>query len=499
MTARVLFLGFDALEVDLVDRWTATGALPGFAALGREAAMVTMTNRLDALPGAIWPEITSGISSGNRPLYYFPRQLKTGEDTPRAVREDEVDTDHLYWSVASRAGRRVAVVDHSHVARVRPLNGVQLLEWGSHDRVFATVSEPPALRAELEARVGAHPVVDCDAHDDSLASFRTLLDQLRTGVERKTELLLDLLAREQWDLFTASFGESHCVGHQFWHFLDPGSPWYSPTAPADLQRAIPDIYAALDTALVRLREAAGPNARVFVLASHGMGPIVGGPQLLDDVLPRLGTVKGGAGLRGRIPRPVRAVLKRVIPERRRAATRYSGLASPGTVAVPVINNRCGAVRLNLVGREPHGAVQPGADADAVLADITAALFELRQPSSGEPIVARVTRATDAFGPDHHPDVPDLLVTFRRDLGVLDECESARVGRVKVAANGPWMPRTGDHTEHSRLWVTGPGVRTGLELHGDVLDVAPTVLDALGVAVPDRYDGRVLDLTPAATD
>jgi predicted AlkP superfamily phosphohydrolase/phosphomutase len=190
---------------------------------------------------------------------------------------------------------------------------------------------------------------------------------------------------------------------------------------------------------------------------------------------------------------VRSVLKRLIPERRRAGTRYSGLTSPGTQAVPLINNRCGAVRLNLIGREPNGAVQPGAEAEAVLDDLTRALYELRQPSSGEPIVASVRRAAEVFGPDHHPDVPDLLVAFRRDLGVLDECESPRVGRVRVAPNGPWMPRSGDHTDHSRLWVVGPNVVPGTELRGDVLDVAPTVLAALGVAAPSRYDGRALDV------
>lgn len=493
MSARVLVIGFDALEATLVDRWADAGSMPAFAALREEAAEVRLANRLDLLPGAVWPEITSGISSGKRALYYHPRQLHTGEHTPRAVQTDEIDTEHLYWAVVARAGRRAAVVDHTHVAPVPDLGGVQVLEWASHDRCFPTTSDPPGLLAELEQRVGSYPVADCDDHDDSVASYERLLDGLLLGVERKTELLVELLGRDQWDLFTCGIAEAHCVGHQFWHFLDPTSPSHPADAPDRLRDAVPRVYAALDRALARLRVAAGPDATVLVVASHGMGPVVGGPQLLDDVLARIGATRGRAGLRGRLPYGLRRVVKRFVPASRRDALRYSGLADPATRAVPLINNRCGAVRLNLAGREPHGSVQPGAEAEALLDDITAALLELRQPSSGEPIVARVVRAAEAFGPDHHPDVPDLMVTFRRDLGVLDQCTSPRVGHISVPPNGPWMPRSGDHTDEARLWAVGPGVAAGRRPDGDVLDVAPTVCALLGVDAPAAYDGRALDL------
>ena len=65
--------------------------------------------------------------------------------------------------------------------------------------------------------------------------YGSLLAGLHKSVEAKRAVLCDLLARESWDLFAATFAESHCVGHQFWHFLDPGAPAPRPGGAGRLQ------------------------------------------------------------------------------------------------------------------------------------------------------------------------------------------------------------------------------------------------------------------------
>jgi predicted AlkP superfamily phosphohydrolase/phosphomutase len=170
------------------------------------------------------------------------------------------------------------------------------------------------------------------------------------------------------------------------------------------------------------------------------------------------------------------------------------LESPRTRAAALRNNRCGAIRLNLKGREPVGRVAPGAEARALLAELRRELLALRHPPTGEPIVTRVVSAEEAFGPDHHPDVPDLMVVFRSDLGPIEACASERAGLVRVPIYHPNVPRSGDHTVESRLWCRGAGVPAGARLpDANVLDLAPTVLRLLDVPPPDTCDGRPLPL------
>ncbi len=508
MPARVLVVGFDAAEATLIETWAAQGDLPNFARLIGSAAGFRLGNSLETLPGAIWPELQTGIGCGRIPHYFHPRQLHTGEAMARPLTADDVDADNYYWTQASRAGLRVAALDMPQTVPASDFNGIQLFEWGLHDRNFAIASDPPALLEGIRRRFGDHPVLDCDRHGCTREGYADLLNRIKWGARLKRDLFSDLLARETWDLFSCCFSESHCVGHQFWHFQDPQHPWYAADAAAEYRHAIVDVYRLLDEALGRLIELAGPDATVFTLASHGMGHYHGGPKLLPEFLERIGLSASGESTVRReltarhlvrhLPRSWLPALKRLsaMPRVRKTRRALGGLRKPlesrATRAAAFENNRCGAIRLNLKGREPNGSVAPGEEANALKATIRRELLALRHVTTGQPIVERVEDATDVFGPDHHPDVPDLIVVFRTGLGTLESVCSARVGELTVTNFDPGSPRSGDHTVESRLWISGAGIPAQPTLGaGNVLDLAPSVLAALGVQPRTVMDGQVL--------
>jgi predicted AlkP superfamily phosphohydrolase/phosphomutase len=342
MSAGLLVIGLDAAEGTLIDRLIADGDMPILGRLSETADRYRLANSVNRLPGAIWPELSSGRSCGREGRYAHLRQLHTGEARPRPIEEDEVDP-RAYWTVAGEAGRRVAVADVPMSVRTPGLNGLQLLEWGIHDRKWGPRSEPPELIDDLRARHDDYPVWTCEMHGGTVAGYTQLRDALEKGAEQKTKLLLDLLEREPWDLFTCAFTETHCVGHQFWRFLSPESA-FERDAPA-LADAVRSVYRAVDAALGSLIDAAGEDARVIVFASHGMGPYTGGPQLLPEVLIRLGFGSGGgtaAQVRSRLPRNVRATLRKLTP----AMARRRLQAAAGSLPVPLESPLTRAVALD---------------------------------------------------------------------------------------------------------------------------------------------------------
>ena len=396
MSARILVIGLDAAEATLIETWAAEGWLPIFAGLISGGAVYRLGNPMETLPGAIWPELVSGRSGGQVPLYYHPRQVRSGEAAYRPIEAREVNVEDYYWVRASRAGRRVAVIDMPQTVASPDLNGIQILEWGLHDRNFAIASTPPALLDDVRTRYGDHPVPHCDCHKRRPEGYRALLDGLLSGAETKTRLLLDLMGREEWDLFTCCYGETHCTGHQFWHFCDPRHPWHEADAPAEFRDAIRDVYRAVDAGVGELIAAAGPGATVLVVASHGMGPYTGGPQLLPEVLVRLGLGSGGnratfasRALRKaqevvhKAPRPLQPLLKALANTgpvkglQSTAGCLINPLESPNTKACALRNNRCGAIRLNIRGREPFGRVEPGAQEAALTSEIRRELLALK--------------------------------------------------------------------------------------------------------------------------
>jgi predicted AlkP superfamily phosphohydrolase/phosphomutase len=324
------------------------------------------------------------------------------------------------------------------------------------------------------------------------------------GTDTKTALFQDIL-REDWDLFAGAFEEGHCAGHQFWHLHDPTSPWHDPASPQDLQGAVRDLYARLDAGLERVLESIGSDSSVLVVLSHGMQTAGGGWQLLPDFLVRIGYGSGSTAagrVRSRLPAPVKSVARTLLRGRaRETVQRAAGslpdpLASSETRAIAVMNSPCGAIRLNLRGRDPFGAIEPGAEYDAACDELTEELHALVDVRTGEPAVREVVVARRLYGDALHPNIPDLLVEFATDSGPIEIVQSPRAGTISIPVRTPSLPRTGDHTKHSRLFLAGPGIEAApIAREGNVVDIAPTLLSLLGVAAPSTYDGRALDLNP----
>jgi predicted AlkP superfamily phosphohydrolase/phosphomutase len=507
--ARVLVIGFEALEPTLVDRWSHDGHLPTFARLAG-AGQVWDVDFADELTDVVWPELATGRKGTSIGFYRVPRQLVSGEAVPRPMQPTDVDLTPA-WTFAADAGKRVGAFDLPWAAPWPARDGLHIWGWGTHDKPFGTGSDPLDAVARVTGVAGDHPLAHdpetrsrCDDHVDTTASYRDLLRRLLDGVERKKAAALSLLETDDWDLYVTCFADSHCVGHHFWHFFDETSPWHDPAHADEFRDAIRTVYAALDDAVGALVAAGGPDCTVAAVSSHGMGPAVGGWQLLPEVVVRLGYGSGrgrSAKVRGRLPEPAKRMLRAAV--RGRARTRLQEAAgslrfpleSSLTRAVALENSPGGAIRLNVAGREPFGSVTPGAEYDAACAELVTELEQLEDPRSGERVVAVAARADELFPGPIHPNIPDILVSFRRDLGPIEAVRSRRVGLVSRPFRTPALPRSGDHLPRARFWFSGPRIANRIVNERALpIDLAPTLLALLGVPQPASLTGRPLPVS-----
>ncbi len=512
---KVLLLGLDAAEPSCIEKWAAAGSMPNLARLMGSGAWTRLRSPAEEFPDEVWPSIYASQNSARFGKYYYI-QPRPGSESLELL--DDTHHGEQFWTIASEAGRRCAVIDAPKTALLGKVNGIQVANWGAHATRCESSSHPPEVLGELERRYGDYPLHSCDNHGRSPAEYIRVRDRLIQGVRKRGELLRDVMAREDWDLFFAGFAESHCAGHQFWHLQDPNHPAYDTADPHGLGSAMEDIYAAIDAEAGSLLEAAGGDRNVVVFSGHGMAAQYHGRDLLPTLLhiwgldrPRNAPPDPAAERRYHIERGLVQALKETVPIGLQYAVKSvmpkrlgdaiicrvmgSKKLNPEARLNYVPNNDLNpAFRVNLRGRDPHGTVQPGEEYDQLLDFLSVRLQELVNTSTGRPAIRKVSRLHDSYEGPYLDTLPDLTA-FWSDEAFISEVQSPGYGTVSGAHQDL---RTGGHAAYGFLAASGPGLELDFESAEPTgKDIAPTVLRLLDVPVPESMEGRPLIATVPA--
>jgi predicted AlkP superfamily phosphohydrolase/phosphomutase len=498
LPARVLFVGLDGLDSNLLCEWAEAGILPTFRALLETSAFGPTKNPAALYGGAVWPSLNTSLTPG-RNGYYYPRQTPRGE---------YVDADFLpiqqrgkaFWAALSRAGRRVGIIDLPCAPLIAPLNGIQIVNWSTHDSTNDTCrSFPTGLIADLAERFGRPATDHCD-REVQIIGHKALLKLLCDRVQNKIDISLHCLAQERWDFFATCFCEAHCVGHQSWHLHDASHPRYDAALAAEIGDPLKTIYRMIDDGVARFLQAAGADATTVILASHGMGPLYRDESVVfDEILQRLDErpASAAAGWFRRMKRywyalppalraaPLLKQLKaKLLPSLR------DSMLIPGREArrffAMQYSPHAGAVRINLAGREARGRV-PRDEYRRLCEELRREFLALVNPETGTSVASEVYITADVCPGPCQDELPDLVVHWRR-VEEVRAIYSPRIGRVKVPELN-W--RSGDHRNRGLFIGRGAPFRPALLTEPvSVVDIAPTLAALLGVTLED-VEGRPL--------
>lgn len=522
MKRKAILIGFDAANRYLIEEWAREGILPTWQSLFQRGVKGKTMSLPGLYTGATWPSFQTGVNPARSGVYSW-MQVKPGSYEPyRCYVGDELKREP-FWNHLSRAGRHVAVLDIPLAGLTKDLNGVQLVEWGTHDTQYGFVTWPPSLAREVEARFGRHPLrAVCNA-DRSTEDFIAFREQLLGGVRIKTQITKHFLRRSEWDFFAQVFSESHCVGHQCWHIHDPGHPRHDPEQARAVGDPIKDVYVAIDAAIGEILKEIDDETTVIVLASHGMGYKYGPQILLDQILLRLGVAAPAIkkaddqiakprrrdrvnplltrawqsmphGLRALL-QPIRDPLREwMMPEEK---AREPVVDSAASKCFGVENNHAhGGIRVNLEGRELQGKVKPGPELDDFCTELTRDLMDIVDLDTGKQVVSRILRTDGLYEGEYRDHLPDLLVEWASDRPV----SKVRLGSKKIGElEGEYrFCRTGDHFPGGLFVAVGPGIKPGtLERTVSIMDFAPTFARLLDVDLPDVDGKPILEILSAA--
>ena len=377
---KVLLIGLDSADVDLIERWCAAGYLPTLASLRQQGVWGRLATTAEVMHVSAWPSLYTGTMPGKHGMYHA-YQISAGDQDVHRTRADEC-AQPPFWQFLDAAGRRCIVMDAFMSYPIEGFRGIQILEYGTWTWFDEPLATPNSVWQDIVRQFGPYPVPE---HTKVLtrpepARFRK---QLLAGAAVKSKVVRWLLREKPWDMFFVTFGELHPAGHYLWHLEDTAYPAHPADISGALEHAVRDVYVAVDTAIGEILATLDDSVTVIVTSGDGMGPNYAGCHLVPEILHRLGVfhaasvgaAPSGAAtsarpkktalstLRDAIPLPVRRAVARCLPRHlnHRLSMKWANanIDWARTQAFCLPNANEGYVRLNLQGREPQGIVANG--------------------------------------------------------------------------------------------------------------------------------------------
>ncbi|MGN6377949.1 MAG: alkaline phosphatase family protein [Gaiellales bacterium] len=495
---RVLVLGLDGADPELVERLLAEGRLPTLARLRHDGAYGPLRSTLPAVTPTAWSSFLTGLNPAGHGIFNF------STNPNRSVMRVESAASRSgapLWRMLGQAGIRSAFVTVPFTYPPEPIDGILVTGYGGPPRPEITPPEAAArIRAAYPELVTAHHPMAERWWEDFDRYARRLIEHV-DDIAGVCRLAMDM--EPDLGVLAVDFMSTDFAGHLGYHRLNPDHPAHDPAQSGD---ELAQVYEAVDRVCGELIQHAralyGEEPTALIMSDHGMKPIhwtFHVNRWLEEhghLRFRRRSLQGLRGGRLDYLGKVDSRLVRTQGWYGRALDAVPALPRPGVdrVFADIDFGRTRAYCYGTGGQiflgELTGAVRDSAYADALVAE----LEDVRHPETGAPAFS-VLRKRDIYHGRHLRKAPELVV-LPHDERIHVEAMRRRV-RAAFERHEHLDPESfygysGHHGVTGILAAAGPGVRPGEVPEGsDITQMAATILRLHGLE-PEGLDGAPIE-------
>ena len=439
---RLVTIGLDGTPYTFLRRMVQEGHMPNFARITKEAGSARMRSVYPTVSSVAWSCYMTGLNPARHGIFGFIDRKPGSYDT--TIPTSRRMTAKTLWEWLSEAGRKVIVMNVPVTYPPRPVNGILIGGFLSArlERAVYPDDKVPLIQS-LGYRIDTDPWLARESKD-------LLFPDVADCLARRQKTLLHLMDNEPWDFFQCHIMETDRLYHFGWEQYATDDPAYAPR----FYQIIHQVDDLLGEVLQRVEQT---GAEFMVLSDHGFCSLkyeVYVNNWLAD--------KGWLTLPD--PRPERVQLKDVGPR----CQVYS--LDPGRVFI------------NLEGREPAGTV-PQAEYEDWRDEVAqAAMAELRDPETGEPMLEKVIKREEIYHGPALGRVADLILVPRYGYDL-----KGAFGKETLTFKGDAL--VGMHTYDDAMIAVRnrPIAAQGFS----ILDATATVFKLMNVEIPAELDSRPL--------
>ncbi|MEO8359681.1 MAG: alkaline phosphatase family protein [Vicinamibacteria bacterium] len=344
------------------------------------------------------------------------------------------------------------------------------------------ISKPDSFAPDLVKKIGTYRTIGwAESMDKSLQELRTdeasFLYDADKAFDDREKIIMENMKDPDWDLFVAAIETTDRVSHMMFRLIDPKHSMYDKDLAAKYGDAIEKIYRRADALVGKIQEKLPKNTTLIVMSDHGFHTFRRGVNLNTWLVQHGYMVFDG-----------QESPKKGLDDLFGRGQFWEGVDWSRTRAYAV---GLGQIYFNLKGREGRGIVSPGAEYDALQKEIADAMVKEVDPDDKAQIFRAIYKRDDIYKGEYLKNAPDLQVGFNDGYRVGWQDTMGGVQRQFVENNNrKW---SGDHCA-TATEISG-GIFFSTKKYASesphIMDLAPTILEMLGVPLPKDYDGKPL--------
>lgn len=457
---KMLVLGLDCASPDLIFK-QFHASLPNLARLMAGGTWGVLNSSIPCITVPAWASMMSSRDPGVLGIYGFRNRSDHSYQEMTVASGSDIKVPRV-WDILTEAGKQSILVGVPQTFPVRPLNG-HLVAGFPAASTESAFTYPAILKSEVLKIAPDYPFDISDFRTNDKAA---LLQRLLDFTETQYRVVQHLLTSKPWDFFMHVNMGTDRIHHAFWRYHDPQHRLYEPGSP--FEHAIRDYYKLVDSYIGRLLEQVDDDTQVLIVSDHGVKRMDGG-ICLNEWLWR----NGWLALKTE-PKP-----GEIMPFNEQNVD-WSKTRAWGS------GGYYGRVYLNVAGREPEGTI-PAALYEQTRDELIAALCAIPDPE-GKPLHTQIHKPQEVYA-EVNGVAPDLIVYFGdlhwRSVGSLGH-------NTYYTLENDTGPDDANHAVEGMFILYDPRQRGKGQIPArQLMDIAPTLLKRMGVAIPATMQGSVI--------
>jgi len=491
--SKVAIIGIDGLDSKLLSTFIDT--LPNFSKLKQGSPNIQLNSVFPPDSPTAWTTIYTGKNPAEHGIITFRDPF-----TPSSACEylgNNISGD-TFWDIAGNNGKKVCIIFPHLGYPVWPVNGVMVGRTTEVDIRDFNIQTYPNNMSERFDSMSLKPMTSYPIDPGDI------IDPTKKLILNEMEFGLRLLKNVEWDLYYIYFSSLDNIEHLFWMYFDKEDPEYKENNLYN--EVIPEMYEYYDKYVIGpIVQALDSNTTLIVISDHGHSMRPSKVVNINEILRRNGFLHSyvnGDGLnlnRHHLLEILRKQIGKTVSESRimgKLASKFLSFYPKGmriyTNSVPVdkdgtiacLSDPSGGLKAYSyagirINRDKISSVE---EYEIIRDRIINSLLDIKVPDTSKNLVKWAIRREELYKGKYLSKYPDLLFRLRDDWGVNWEMDKSIYGH-----SFSHKLHSGNHRQETAVFLAS-GLSEARFDNMNLVDIAPTILDLLGIRREFAFDG-----------